>query len=327
MSPQARKHVSHVAHDHNPMAAPRYSGIATFMRTPFVRDPSGVDIGLIGVPFDGGVTNRAGARHGPREIRNMSSLMRTVHHVTHVNPYEICRVADLGDVVFTHGFHLEASLNDIAGFYRRVHEAGTVPLTAGGDHSITFPILRAIAAGQPVGMVHVDAHTDTWDQFLGSKFMHGAPLRRAVEEGLLYPRRTVQIGIRGAQNSEEGWRFSRESGMRVIFMEEFITLGVDKVVAEARRVVGNGSTYVSFDVDALDPAFAPGTGTPEIGGLTTIEAQALIRGLRGLKLMGGDIVEVAPPFDPFGNTALVGATLMYEILCVLAESVAEASSR
>ena len=308
--------------DYNRMSAPRYAGIATFMRTPLVRDPSQLDIALIGVPFDGGVENRPGQRHGPREIRNMSSLMRTIHHVTRVNPYELCRVADMGDVPITDAFSLEASHANITEFYRQVHAAGVVPLSAGGDHSISLPILRAIATDRPVGMVHIDAHTDTCDQELGSRFTHGTPFRRAVEEGLLDPKRTVQIGIRGAQNSEEGWTFSLESGMRVIFIEEFARLGVEAVIAEARRVVREGPTYISFDVDSLDPAFAPGTGTPEVGGITTIEAQALLRGLRGLDLIGGDVVEVSPPFDPSGNTALVGATMMYEILCILAETVA-----
>ncbi|MBM3586060.1 MAG: agmatinase [Alphaproteobacteria bacterium] len=305
-----------------PSTLPRYSGIPTFMRTPLQADPTGLDIALIGVPFDGGVTNRTGARHGPREMRNMSSLMRAIHHVTRVNPYSLCRIADIGDVAFTRLFELEAALDDIEAFYRRVHAAGVAPLTAGGDHSITYPIFKAIATDRPVGMVHVDAHTDTWDEFLGSKFTHGAPFRRAVEAGVLDPKRTVQIGIRGAQHTDAGWTFSAETGMRVIFMEEFTRIGVDKAIAEARRVVGDGPTYVSFDVDGLDPVYAPGTGTPEIGGLTTIEGQALVRGLRGLNLVGGDVVEVAPPFDQTGNTALVGATMMYEILCVLAESVA-----
>jgi guanidinopropionase len=226
-------------------------------------------------------------------------------------------------VPLNHIFDLEATVDDIAEFYGRVHAAGAVPLSAGGDHGITLPIFRAIAVEQPIGMVHVDAHTDTWDEFQGSKLMHATPFRRAVEEGLLDPKRAVQIGIRGAQNSDEGWRFSLESGMRVIFMEEFTKLGVEAVIAEARRVTGKGPTYISFDVDGLDPVYAPGTGTPEIGGLTTIEAQTLLRGLRGLNLVGGDVVEVAPPFDPSGNTALVGATMMYEILCILAEAAAE----
>ena len=302
------------------MSAPRYAGIATFMRTPLIRDPSKLDIAIIGVPFDGGVENRAGARHGPREIRNMSSMLRSIHHVTRLNPYEMSRIADMGDVPITHLYQIEEALNDITQFYRKVHAVGVIPLSAGGDHSISYPILKAIAEDRPVGMVHIDAHTDTCDEEMGFKFTHGTPFRRAVEEELLDPKRTIQIGIRGAQNTEEGWTFSHESGMRVIFMEEFTKLGVEAVIAEAHRVVGDSPTYISFDVDGLDPVFTPGTGTPEIGGLTTIEAQSLLRGLRGLDLIGGDVVEVAPPFDPSGNTALVGATMMYEILCLLSES-------
>jgi guanidinopropionase len=303
------------------MTAPRYTGLPTFMRAPQVGDAGEVDIAMIGVPFDGAVTNRPGARHGPREIRNMSSLMRSVHPVSKINPHALCRVGDLGDVPLPHVYDLVATVQDIAGFYGTVHAAGAVPLTAGGDHSITFPILQAIGAERPVGLVQIDAHTDTWDEFLGSKVTHGAPFRRAVEAGVLDPQRTVQIGIRGAQNTEEGWSYSLDSGMRVVFMEEFTRIGVEAVIAEARRVVGDGPTYVSFDIDGVDPAFAPGTGTPEIGGLTTVEAQTLVRGLRGLDLVGGDVVEVSPPFDPSDNTALVGATMMYEILCLLADAV------
>ena len=292
------------------------------MGTPLVGDPTEVDIALVGVPYDGATENRPGPRHGPREIRNMSSFIRAVHHATRINPHALCRVADLGDVAFSNPFDIEASHADITAFYRTLHAAGVAPLSAGGDHSISLPILRAVAAGGPVGMVHIDAHTDTCDEEFGEKFTHGTPFRRAVEEGLLDPKRTVQIGIRGTQNSEEAWDFSLESGMRVVFIEEFTQLGVDAVIAEARRVVGEGPVYVSFDIDSLDPAFAPGTGTPEVGGMTPIEAQALLRGLRGLTLIGGDVFEVSPPFDPSGNTALVGATMMYEILCILAEAVA-----
>jgi len=308
--------------NYDSMLSPRYAGIATFMRTPLVHDPTNLDIALIGVPFDGGVENRPGQRHGPREIRNMSSLMRTIHHATRINPYELCRIADMGDVPISSTFDLKKSHANITDFYRNIHETGTLPLSAGGDHSITLPILRAIAADKPVGMVQIDAHTDTCDQELGSRYTHGTPFRRAVEEGLLDPTQTVQIGIRGAQNSDEGWSYSLESGMRVIFIEEFCRLGAEKVITEVRRLMGDKPTYVSFDIDSLDPAFAPGTGTPEVGGLTTVEAQILLRGLRGLNLIGGDVVEVSPPFDPSGNTALVGATMMYEILCILAEAVA-----
>ena len=293
------------------------------MRCPLSDDPGEVDIALIGVPYDGGVTNRPGARHGPREIRNSSTLMRTIHHVTRFNPFDACRVADLGDVRFGSMYDPEIVAAEIESFFREVISAGAVPLSAGGDHSITYPILKALGQSEPVGLIHIDAHTDTWGPFQGCKFHHGAPFRLAVEDGVLDPKRTVQIGIRGGQNFADGWNFSEQSGMRVIFMEEFTRLGVDAVIEEARRVVGDGPAYISFDVDGLDPVYAPGTGTPEIGGITTIEAQALLRGMSGLCLIGGDVVEVSPPFDQTGNTALVGATLMFEILCLLAGRISQ----
>ncbi|ARU04380.1 agmatinase [Comamonas serinivorans] len=299
---------------------PRYAGIPTFMRVPFASSPQGVDIALAGVPYDGGVSARPGARHGPREMRNQSSMARGIHPTLGFNPFEVCRVADIGDVPFTRVYDVEAAHAEIRDFLAPYCAAGAKVLVAGGDHSITYPIFQAMARPQPLAMVHIDAHTDTWDEFAGSKFTHGSPFRRAVEAGLLDPTRTIQIGIRGAQNSDEGWRYSLDHGMRVVFMDEFETLGVAGVIAEARRVVGDAPVYLSFDVDGLDPVFTPGTGTPEIGGLTTREALALLRGLDGLNVVGADVVEVAPPFDPSGNTALVGATLMYEALCLLARS-------
>jgi guanidinopropionase len=304
----------------DPKKAPRFSEISTFMRSPLVDHPSKVDIAMIGVPYDGGVTNRPGARHGPREIRNSSSMMRTIHHVTRFNPFEACRVGDLGDVRINSMYDPAVVADEIESFMQEVVAAGAMPLSAGGDHSISYPILKALGHSGPVGMIHIDAHTDTWGPFQGCKFHHGAPFRLAVEAGVLDPKRTVQIGIRGSQAITDGWDYSEKTGMRVIFMEEFTKMGVDAVIEEARRVVGDGPTYISFDVDGLDPVYAPGTGTPEIGGITTIEAQALLRGLDGLNLIGGDVVEVSPPFDPTGNTALVGATLMFEILCLLASS-------
>jgi len=237
-----------------------------------------------------------------------------------MNPYELCRIGDLGDVRFTGRYDLEAQTAQIADYYRLVHQAGVIPVTAGGDHSITFPIFQALAADGPIGMVHIDAHCDTWGDLYGSKFTHGAPFRLAVEHGLLDPKRTIQIGIRGGQNLMDGVNFSLDHGMRVVFMEEFAKAGVEAIVAEARRVVGDGPTYISFDVDGLDPVYAPGTGTPEVGGLSTIDAQRLLYGLRGLNLIGGDVVEVAPPYDQTGNTALVGATMMFEILCLIADA-------
>ena len=306
--------------EYEPMREPRYSELATFMRAPLATSLGEVDIGLIGVPTDLGVTNRPGARHGPREIRNSSSLMRAFNLGMRMNPYDLCRIADLGDVRLASRYDLKAQVDEIAQFYRTVHAAGILPVTAGGDHSITYPIFKAIAADRPIGMVHIDAHTDTWGEAFGSKFTHGAPFRLAVEDGLLDPRRTIQIGIRGGQNLMDGILFSESHGMRVVFMEEFAKLGVERIVEEARRVVGDGPTYISFDVDGLDPVYTPGTGTPEIGGITTIEAQRLLYGLRGLDLVGGDVVEVAPPYDPTGNTALVGASMMFEILCLVADS-------
>ncbi len=299
---------------------PRYTGIATFMGTPLAEDLSGIDIALVGVPFDGGSENRPGPRHAPREIRNMSSLVRAVHPVTRINPFRLCTITDVGDVPFSNPFDIDTAHRDITVFMRRIHEAGVIPLSAGGDHSISLPILRAIAADGPVGLLQIDAHTDTCDEEFGCRITHGTPFRRAVEEGLIDSRRTVQVGIRGAQESTEGWDYSRDSGMRVIFIEEFEELGIAGTVAEIGRCLGEGAVYLTYDIDSLDPAFAPGTGTPEIGGMTTREAQALIRGLADLHLVGADVVEVSPPFDPTGSTALVGATMMYEILCVLASS-------
>lgn len=312
---------------HNPMNEPRYCGIPTFMRTPHVTNLNNLDIALVGVPYDGAVEARSGARHGPRQIRDMSSMMRAIHHVMRINPYELCRIADVGDVHFNQVFDVEASHADITGFYERLHNSGIVPLSAGGDHSITLPIMRAIAADHPVGMVQIDAHTDCCDEEMNSKYSHGTPFRRAVEEGILDPKRTIQIGIRGAANSDECWEFGPKHGIRIVYIEEFNKLGVEKVIAEVRCVVGEGPIYVSFDIDSIDPSFAPGTGTPEIGGLTTIEAQGLIRGLRGLNLVGADVVEVSPPFDSSGNTSLIAATIMYEILCIFAEKINAESKR
>ncbi len=307
--------------EYRSMLAPRFTGIPTFMRTPYTRDASQLDIALIGVPYDGATENRPGARHGPREIRNASSMMRSIHHVTKINPYSLCRVGDVGDVPMESMFDVEATHRDITAFYQKITDAGALPLSAGGDHSISLPILRAIATDGPVGLIQIDAHLDTFDEEMGSKFSHGTPFRRAVEEGLLDPKRVVQIGIRGAVNDEAAWDYSAQSGMRVIFIEEFVDLGVEGVATEVHRIVGKDPIYLSFDIDGLDPAYAPGTGTPEIGGMTSLEAQMLMRRFRGLNLIGADVVEVSPPFDTAGQTALVGATLMYEILCMMVEGL------
>jgi guanidinopropionase len=304
---------------------PRFAGLATLMRLPYLdfdheAFPQ-VDIGLVGIPWDGGTTNRAGARHGPRQVRDLSTMIRNVNRASGINPFALCNCADLGDTP-VNPVDVMDSMARIKAFFDRVCDAGVVPLSVGGDHLSTLPIMRALAKNGPIGMVHFDAHTDTWDGYFGGfKYTHGTPFRRAVEEGLLDPKRTVQIGIRGAlyNDAEDTW--GQQQGIRVIDIDEFHAMGIEAVMAEARRVVGDGATYVSFDVDALDPVYAPGTGTPEIGGMTTLEAQWAVRKLQGLNLVGGDVVEVSPPFDTSGNTAMVGATMLFEILCVLADSV------
>lgn len=304
---------------------PRFAGVATLMRLPQLawNDTrfKQLDIGLIGVPWDGGTTNRPGARHGPRQVREASTMVRNVNRASDINPFTLCNCADLGDTPIN-PVDLMDSLTRIQNFYAHLHAARVAPLSIGGDHLVSLPILRALGKSGPVGMVHFDAHTDTWDSYFGGyKYTHGTVFRRAIEEGVLDPKRTIQIGIRGAlyHDAEDTW--GQEQGIRVIDIDEFHRIGIDAVLNEVRRVVGNDSTYISFDVDALDPVYAPGTGTPEIGGLTTLEAQRLLRGLQGLNLVGGDVVEVSPPFDVSGNTALVAATLAFEILCVLAHSV------
>ncbi|QIB35429.1 agmatinase [Ancylobacter pratisalsi] len=296
---------------------PRFAGLPTFMRLP-VAEPAEVDIAIIGLPFDLGTTNRAGTRHGPRELRNQSSLMRRVHHVTGLSPYDRARVADCGDVIID-PFDLMRSLDLITAHYAGVRTAGALPLTAGGDHLISLPILRGLASDGPVGLIQFDAHSDTYDTFFnGSRYTHGTPFRRAIEEGLVDPKRFVQVGLRGAISDAGNYDYARDVGVRIIFIEEFIERGVADVMAEVRAIVGDQKTYVTFDIDGIDPSQAPGTGTPEIGGFSTREAQAMVRLLDGLNIIGADLVEVAPPFDPSGLTALTGATIMFELLCVLA---------
>ena len=306
------------------LVLPRFAGVPTFMRLPHldVDRADEVDIGLIGVPWDGGTTNRPGARHGPRQMRDASTLMRNVHHVTGIRPYESANCADLGDTP-VNPVDLIDTLDRVEAFFTQVHAKGILPLTAGGDHLVTLPIMRAIAdKSQPLGMVHFDAHTDTWDRYFeGHKYTHGTPFRRAIEEGLLDPKRTIQIGIRGGLYTPEDKAWGLEQGIRVVEIEEYFDLGPDKVAALARDVVGDGPVYVSFDVDGLDPVFAPGTGTPEIGGYSTHDAQRMLRALRGCQIVGADVVEVSPPFDQSGSTALVGVTMMWELLCLMSERI------
>lgn len=297
-----------------------FAGVATLLGAPFQPDAigggfAGLDVALIGVPMDLGVTNRAGARLGPRALRGVERI-GPYDHVLRVAPMGKLNVADVGDVAMESRFDLARCHADIEAFYERVRAAGIIPLSVGGDHSITQPILKALGRERPVGLVHIDAHCDTSGEYEGSKFHHGGPFRQAVLDGVLDPERSIQIGIRGG--AEYLWEFSTESGMTVLHAEEVVAMGIDAVIARARAVVGTGPTYVSFDIDSIDPGFAPGTGTPEVGGLTPREVQALLRGLQGIDIIGGDVVEVAPQYDATTATAQIGAQMLFQMLCLVA---------
>jgi guanidinopropionase len=307
------------------MELPRYAGLPSFMRLPFIqRDDArwgDVQIGFVGVPWDGGTTNRPGARHGPRQLRDHSTMIRLINQATGTNPFEMARCADLGDCPVNPA-DVTDTLDRVAGFFDHLRESNILPITGGGDHLISLPILRGLVEQSQVGLIHFDAHTDLFDSYFGGfRFTHGTPFRRAIEEGLLDPKRMVQIGIRGTAYDGEDVRFGRDNGVRIIMIEELMQRGVTDVMIEAREIVGSGPTYVSFDIDGIDPSMAPGTGTPEIGGFTTFQAQQMVRGLKGLNVIGADLVEVSPPFDASGGTAWVGASIMFELLCIMAEHV------
>ena len=298
---------------------PRFAGVPTFMRLPHVSLDEAriqdVEIGIIGVPWDSGTTNRPGPRHGPRQLRDASTMIRAEHPVSGVRPYERSNCADLGDVSINPA-DIEDSMNRITALYKKVLEKGIKPLTAGGDHLTSLPVLRALADKAPLGMIHFDSHTDLFHSYFdGTMFTHGTPFRRAVEENLLDPKRVVQIGIRGTQYDSEDLDFAKSVGIRVIKIEEFFDRGIQDVMAEAREIVGEKETYVSYDIDFIDPAFAPGTGTPEVGGPNSYEALKVVRELTGIKIVGADMVEVSPPFDPSSNTAFLGVSIMFELLC------------
>jgi len=296
---------------------PRFGGIATFMRLPGTSQPEDLDVAVVGVPFDIGTSNRPGSRFGPRGIRSESVLLRPYNMATRAAPFDSLRIDDVGDVAIN-PYNLLDSMERITDFYRSLVASHTTPATMGGDHTIVLPILRALAEKHgPVGLVHVDAHTDINDSMFGEKIAHGTPFRRALEEGLLDPDRVVQIGVRGTGYEAEDFDWSRQQGFRVVQVEECWHRSLEPLMAEVREQLGNGPAYLSFDIDGLDPSFAPGTGTPEVGGLTTIQGLEIIRGCRGLDLVGCDMVEIAPAYDPSGNTSLLGANLLYEMLCVL----------
>ena len=296
---------------------PRFGGPATMMRLPSQETPDGLDVCFVGVPFDIGTSNRGGARFGPRQIRAESALIRPYNMATRAAPFDSLQVADLGDVAIN-TFNLLKSVAIIEEAYDRIAAAGCTPLTMGGDHTIVLPILRALKKRHgPLGVVHVDAHADVNDVMFGEKIAHGTPFRRLVAEGLVEGPRMVQIGLRGSGYAADDFDWPRQQGFRVVQAEDCWHKSLTPLMAEVREQMGEGPVYISFDIDGLDPAFAPGTGTPEIGGLTVMQGMEIIRGCRGLNVVGGDLVEVAPPYDTSGNTSLVGANLLYEMLCVL----------
>ena len=302
---------------------PRFAGVPTFMRLPHVALDApkikDVDIGIIGVPWDSGTTNRPGPRHGPRQLRDASTMIRAQHPISGIRPYEKLNCADLGDVSINPA-DIDDSMARITSFYKKLIEKGIKPLTAGGDHLTSLPVLRALAEKAPLGMIHFDSHTDLFHSYFdGTMFTHGTPFRRAVEENLLDPKRVIQIGIRGTQYDSEDLDFANSVGIRVIKIDEFFDRGIQDVMAEAREIVGENETYISYDIDFIDPAFAPGTGTPEVGGPNSYEALKVVRELAGVKIVGADMVEVSPPFDPSSNTAFLGVSVMFELLCQMVD--------
>ncbi|WP_166836376.1 agmatinase [Rheinheimera pleomorphica] len=296
---------------------PRFGGPATFMRLPTATELSGIDVGIIGVPFDIGTSNRPGARLAPRQIRDESRMLRPYNMATRAAPFDSLQVADLGDVAIN-TFNLSKSINIIEQHYRQLTEAGVLPLTLGGDHTIVLPILRALAAQHgPLALVHVDAHADVNEHMFGEPIAHGTPFRRAVEEGLLQGDKVFQIGLRGTGYAADDFDWPRQQGFTVVTAEECWGKSLEPLMAQVRQTIGDTPCYISFDIDGIDPAYAPGTGTVEIAGLTVPQALQIIRGTKGLNLVGGDLVEVSPPYDTTGNTALLAANLVYEMLCVL----------
>ena len=301
---------------------PRFAGMPSFMRLPHLtmdsREISRLDMGLVGVPWDAGTTNRPGPRHGPRQLRDLSTMIRALNPVTGINPFELVNCADLGDVG-PNPIDLQDSLDRITAFYAELKQRHITPMTAGGDHLVSLPVLRGLASDRPLAMIHFDSHTDLFDSYFGGfKYTHGTPFRRAVEEGLLDPKKVVQIGIRGTTYDNEDRDFAASVGIRIIPIEEFHARGVPSVMEEAREIVGQSDTYISYDIDFVDPTFAPGTGTPEVGGPNSYQAIQVVRGLAGVNIAGADLVEVSPPFDQSGGTAFLGASIMFELLCVMA---------
>lgn len=306
---------------------PRFSQPATFLRAPLTSNLDDVDIALIGIPYDLGSGNRAGPRHGPAQVREMSRLIRRVNGSTGVAPFDLARIADIGDAP-VNPFMIKESIDDIEAFVAAVLDRGISPVSVGGDHTITLPLLRAIGKKRgPVGVIHFDSHSDCADDFYGSKLNNATMYTRLLEGGFVDPKRVIQVGIRGTYFSAGDLDFARSHGMRVITMDEFEELGREGVVSEIKRVVGSGETYFTFDVDGLDPTLCPGTGAPEPGGFSMRDVQVILRKLADVNLIGGDVVEVSPPLDPQGHTAVNAANVLFELVCLLAQRRARKGSK
>ena len=302
------------------MTTPRFADVATFFRLPIIKNLDQLDYCICGVPWDGGTTNRPGARHGPREVRNASSLIRLYHPISLKSPYDKFNIADIGDCPVNPA-DLTDSLNKIEKFYLEIIQSKTIPLSIGGDHLISLPILRAVAKDGPIGLFQFDSHSDTWDAYFGGyKYTHGTPFRRAIEENLIDPKKYVMLGIRGSLYDPEDFTWARNQGVTIITIDEYYRMGFEKTMNLVNKVLGDSKTYLTFDIDGIDPTFAPGTGTPEVGGFNVRESQLIIRALNKINFIGSDVVEVSPPFDVNNMTSLVGATIAFEILCTMTKT-------
>ena len=302
------------------MTTPRFADVATFFRLPIIKNLNQLDYCICGVPWDGGTTNRPGARHGPREVRNSSSLIRLYHPVSLKSPYNKYNIADIGDCPVNPA-DLQDSLNKIENYYSEIKKSNVIPLSIGGDHLVSLPILRALAKKEPVALFQFDSHSDTWDSYFGGyKYTHGTPFRRAVEENLVDPKKYVMLGIRGSLYDPDDMKWARDQGITIITIDEYYEMGFKKSMEIVQNILGNTPTYLTFDIDGIDPTYAPGTGTPEVGGFNVREAQLIIRELNKINFIGADVVEVSPPFDLNNMTSLAGATIAFEILCTMTET-------
>lgn len=299
---------------------PRFADIATFFRTPWLSQDSQVDIALLGVPFDF-QSNRAGARHGPAQVREMSRLIRRFNSNGGPSPFDQCKVADLGDIPVI-PIDISRSVKGIIERIGKIASTGATTVCVGGDHGVTYPVIKGLASKEPLGIIHIDSHPDTYTDAWGDLYNNGTLLRRCVEEGLIDPKRSISVGIRGTRFSLDDRDYHQEHGMRLVTFDEFEELGRPKTIELIREVAGSGPTYLTFDIDSLDAVQCIGTGAPEPGGFTMRDAQVILRGLRGLDIIAGDVVEVSPPFDVGSHTALNGANIMFEILCLVADTVA-----